>query len=437
MKEKQKSEEYLKFQEDFYFEVFKSERIRVTLIACFAAFAFTLWAIIGVFFSDAFDQKVGIRFPIRYMLIILGLLAAYEIFVIFLLSHCINKRIHLPEPGKFMNAFIEISIPSIFIYFLVQAAGPIVPFHSPLKLLYFLLIVLSVLRLNFFLSFFTGTVAAIEYFTLAVIYLPVGQSLFPELPLFFKSYVPVIFNAIFMLFAGLAGGFVSNELAKRLVASLQLTQERNHIVGMFGQYVSPSVVEKLLAQKTEIPAETRHVCIMFLDIRNFTSFAESRSPEEVINYLNFLFSNLIDIVNKNNGIINKFLGDGFMAVFGAPLSDEGRDVKNAVKASMEIVGALEKLNLNGSIPDTKIGIGLNAGEAMTGNVGSMERKEYTIIGDTVNLASRVEQLTKQYDSILLVTVSVYEQVSGLYPGTKLAPVKVKGRIEDVQVYKLI
>jgi adenylate cyclase len=149
-----------------------------------------------------------------------------------------------------------------------------------------------------------------------------------------------------------------------------------------------------------------------LDIRDFTRFSEERRPEEVIDYLNVLYSRFIEIVGRHNGIINKFLGDGFMAVFGAPVSD-GRDVSNAVHAALEILDCVEEMNRKGEIAPTRIGMGLHAGSAVTGNVGSDERKEYTIIGDTVNLASRIEQLNKEYGSSLLVTDAVYSVMKDL------------------------
>ncbi len=149
--------------------------------------------------------------------------------------------------------------------------------------------------------------------------------------------------------------------------------------------------------------------MMFLDIRNFTKFAESRQPEEVVNYLNTLFDFMIEIINQNNGIINKFLGDGFMAVFGAPVSD-GQDCRNAVNAAMAIIKRLDEEVKAGTIPHTTAGIGIHAGPAVTGNVGSSQRKEYTIIGDVVNMASRIEQLNKQYGSQVLISDEVCKSI---------------------------
>jgi adenylate cyclase len=145
---------------------------------------------------------------------------------------------------------------------------------------------------------------------------------------------------------------------------------------------------------------------------------------------------MIDSVNQHHGIVNKFLGDGFMAVFGAPISD-ARDSRNAVAASLEILQKVEAMSASGEIAPTRIRIGLHAGEAVTGNVGSTARKEYTIIGDVVNLASRLEQLNKQFGSRLLVSETVAEGLDGTVE--KVTPhgaIQVKGREQSVQVYEL-
>ncbi len=174
--------------------------------------------------------------------------------------------------------------------------------------------------------------------------------------------------------------------------------------------------------------------MMFFDICDFTAFSEKRDPEEIVNYLNSVFEFIIEIINKHGGIINKFLGDGFMAVFGAPLSSR-EDAQNAVNASLEILKKLEDLESKKLILSTIIGIGLHAGVAVTGNVGSSLRKEYTIIGDVVNLASRIEQLNKQFNSQILMSSDVYVRLSQKL-GEDLGEVKVKGREEPIKIFKL-
>jgi adenylate cyclase len=183
---------------------------------------------------------------------------------------------------------------------------------------------------------------------------------------------------------------------------------------------------------------------MFLDIRGFSTYADQRPAAEVMDYLNTLFAPMIEAVNRHHGIVNKFLGDGFMAVFGAPLSG-GEDSRNALAAAREILATVERLSAGGSIPPTRVGIGLHAGQVLTGNVGSARRKEYTVIGHVVNVAARVEQCNKQFDSQLLVSEDVYAEACrgpgaaelGCGPGAvDLGPVHVKGPEHPVRLYRL-
>jgi adenylate cyclase len=246
----------------------------------------------------------------------------------------------------------------------------------------------------------------------------------------------LICKSFLFLLSGLLAGFIAGEIRETFSKWIRSMEERNEIIHVFGQHVSPAVVNRLLAQKAGMESEVRFVCLMFLDIRNFTTFSETRTPAEVVNYLNTLFEFMIDDINRHNGIINKFLGDGFMAVFGAPLSD-GQECRNAVAAAIEIIAKVEELSASGRIPPTRIGIGLHAGEAVTGNVGSPQRKEYTIIGDAVNLASRIEQLNKQFNSQLLVSESVWDNLAErTIEAVALDPIQVKGRQAPVQIFKL-
>jgi adenylate cyclase len=431
-----KMKDISQFEEDLYFEILKSEKIRVfILVIGFGILSFILSMFTFVIPElNPLQMLLGGKFPMKAFFIFAVCALTYEIIVFKMVGIAIKKRIRPPEAPRFGNAFVETSLPTIILLLINYAVGPVISFNSPAILIYFIFIILSTLRLKFSLSLFTGLVAGIEYLIIGYIYLPTGYTNLTEK--FLHSLLPIGAKSFLFVVAGVVAGFVANELMKRLTSSMQILSERNKIVGMFGQYVSPAVVEKLLAQKTEFTGEVKYVTIMFLDIRNFTKFCEKKTPEEVVDYLNNLFGHLISIINQNNGIINKFLGDGFMAVFGAPISD-GKDVHNAVKSATEIIKKLEELNKQGIIPSTRIGIGLHSGQAVTGNVGSEERKEYTIIGDTVNLASRVEQLNKEYQSTLLITDSVYGVVKEEYRANELPPVTVKGREEPVRIYRII
>jgi adenylate cyclase len=149
-----------------------------------------------------------------------------------------------------------------------------------------------------------------------------------------------------------------------------------------------------------------------------------------------VFSEAIEAVSRNHGIINQFLGDGFMACFGAPVAGE-RDCANALAAARELVAGIRRLAESGRIPQMSIGIGLHAGEAVSGNIGSSQRKQYSITGNVVILASRIEQLNKEYGSQILVSREVLEAAGErLEDATLLGPVKVKGREQPIELFRL-
>lgn len=420
--------------EELHFEILKSERYRALLLMGVFLLAIVIWAVTPLAASYSARSAVqGVslgRVALTAVLTSIGIIA-YEGLVFFFLSRRLQQRRRMPGLFQYGNTLIEVSAPSAILAFFAQSVDAAIPFNSPALLIYFIFIVLSVLRLSLAVSLFTGAVAGLQYLLLSL-FLVAGEGTTP-LESYLRSPIPMAGRSVMLIVAGAVAGFVALELRRKITSSVHLADERSRVIGMFGQYVTPAVVEKLLAQKHFEP-ETRHVCIMFLDIREFTRYSEERDPEEIIAYLNILFSRFIEIVGRHNGIINKFLGDGFMAVFGAPVSD-GRDVSNAVHAALEILSAVEEMNASGQIAPTKVGMGLHAGSAVTGNVGSEERKEYTIIGDTVNLASRIEQLNKEYGSSLLVTDSVYAAMQGL-EGEVLAPVEVRGRKSAVNLIRL-
>ena len=192
------------------------------------------------------------------------------------------------------------------------------------------------------------------------------------------------------------------------------------MTNLFGQHVSPQVVERLLAIGAAELSEMRRVCVMFVDIRGFTAAARSRTPAEVVARLDAVFEILVDIVDRHNGIVNKFLGDGLLAIFGAPI-DDPLEAANAVAAAREMLSAVDASNAGNAWP-IRLGIGIHIGQAVAGTVGSPRRKEYTVIGDTVNLASRLESLNKEVGSELLVSDAVCEAAGdAIGDGAPLGP----------------
>lgn len=214
-------------------------------------------------------------------------------------------------------------------------------------------------------------------------------------------------------------------------------EDRKRALSLFGQHVSKEVASELLSDSFESESKKLFACIMFLDIRDFTPFAEGKEPNEIIQYQNDVFGFMIDIISKHHGIINQFLGDGFMATFGAPISTDN-DSQNAVNAAVEILDTLKKKCESNEIPKTKIGIGLHSGNIVSGNVGTAERKQYTITGNTVILASRIEQLNKKFGSQLLISEEVFLNINmENLSYESLGVVPVKGREKPIPIVKLI
>ena len=409
-------------------ETLSSEKVRTTILAalfgCLLATYLALMLLFPSLHAPLFHNNPTLP------AVGLGLATAYELLARVVIGRFSKKDREIPFIGRYANALVESSLPTLAILLAARLLDPVTALSSPPMLFYFLFIVLAALRLDFRLSLFTGVVAALEYGALAFVFAP-------RIPLSASAAVPLALTRAFILvLAGSATGFVAERVKRQFAGSFRALQERNRVMAVFGQHVSPAVAESLLTQHRELGGDVRRVTLMFLDIRGFTTYAEKRPPAEVVSYLNTLFGFMIESVNQHHGIVNKFLGDGFMAVFGAPL-DDSSDSQHAVDASLEILSRLDELTAARQIPSTRIGIGLHAGDAVTGTVGSAQRKEYTIIGDVVNCASRIEQLNKDFDSRLLVSQAVWDGLGdAALSARSLGSVRVKGHDEAIQVYQL-
>ncbi len=424
----------LSIQNDFDNIVLKNEIFRAKLILFICLLFFVLIIPAAFLFPNDIEQTFqGKDNLIATCLFTFGGVL-YEIGIWYLLKNVLPKRKKLLKTVIYLNAIEEITIPTIFLLMIMQIADPLYAILSSPEYYYFLFIALCGFRLDFFLSVLIGLLAAIQYFLFAQ-YAIAHTQIIDIHPLLI-SQVTYIDKSAVLFICGVLTGLVTFQLKRQILRSITHLEEKNRIANIFGQHVSPKVVDKLLEQKTELSSETKNVCVMFLDIRNFTTFSENRSPEEVVTFLNTLFDFMIEIINKHNGIINKFLGDGFMAIFGAPFSD-GEDVNNAMNASKEIIQTLDEKISKNELPQTRIGIGLHSGKAVTGNIGSLLRKEYTVIGDVVNLASRIESLNKQFHSQLLISESVFEGLKEKKYIEFLGPAQVKGHEKPIPLYRVI
>lgn len=415
-------------------EMMLSERFRLRLFGSITAFLFFWLAIVIMAFYDDLTltfQSVG---PLVFSMFALLFITFRQFNIARLLNNRIKEGRPISLKLQTINTIVEVSIPSVIIIGAAIFVNSIEMLSTPVAFIYLIIISLSILSLNPKLSLIAGLVAAVEYLIIAVVLL----NIFPPLQhvTVLNSYFAYLGKFLMIGLGGVIAAFISYQLRKRIVHSHQISDERNKIKNLFGQQISQEIVQELLVQKSEIESKRLFVCVMFLDIRGYTNFAEDLEPEDIIKYQNDVFGFMIEKISSNNGIINQFLGDGYMATFGAPIP-KGNVSKNAVKAAREIITELEKQNIAGKIPETKIGIGLHAGYVVAGNVGTDIRKQYSISGNTVILSSRVEQLTKKYEVPLLITRDVFEGIDEMRNDfDSLGEVYVKGRAEPIEIFKI-
>jgi adenylate cyclase len=220
----------------------------------------------------------------------------------------------------------------------------------------------------------------------------------------------------------------------------RLEEEKAIIKELFKQYVSPEVADEILSRGEELNlrGEKRVVTVFFVDIRGFTTLSEKYPPRELINQFNEFAREMVDILFRHRGTLLKYLGDGLMAAFGAPL-EEQNDAMRAVMAALEMQKRMELVNRSWEEqgkPPFRIGIGMNTGEALVGTVGCLERCEYTVIGDVCNTASRLEGLTKEYGCSFIISEATYACVRDHCSAQCLGTVAIRGKEEPVTIYKV-
>jgi adenylate cyclase len=218
--------------------------------------------------------------------------------------------------------------------------------------------------------------------------------------------------------------------------------EKRYLKRAFQHYVPPAVVEDLVADsaKLRLGGEKRELTVLFSDIRGFTALSETMPPEDLVKLLNGYFTRMTERVFAHQGSLDKYIGDAIMAVFGAPLPAE-QHARLACRAALDMVAELELMKAEwraAGVPPLDIGVGINTGPMIVGNMGSASRFNYTVLGDAVNLASRIESLNKTYGTNILLSEHTYERVKDEFPNAReIDEVRVRGRSQPVRLYELI
>ena len=363
----------------------------------------------------------------------------YAVYTPFLLAelwvlHLVTRRMALhgdiPTLRRYMSALVETSLPTFVLYLHMNWMGPAEALGFVAPLAYFVFIILSTLRLDFWISAFTGFVAAAELLAMAMWYHPLTFAGEPTPEFGFQ-----LIRCAMFLIGGILAGSVGVQLRHQFEASIAAATARDRVTNLFGQHVSPEVVERLMVEGAATASEIRRVAVMFVDFRSFTAAARLRPPQEVVERLDGAFAVLVEILDRHGGIVNKFLGDGFLALFGAPF-EVPEAAQHAVAAAREMLVAMERINEATTWP-LRIGIGIHYGEVVAGNIGSPRRKEYTVIGDTVNFAARLETLNKQFKSHLLISAAVRDSLGDAGgDAVSLGEVDIRGYDRPMTVWQL-
>jgi len=216
-------------------------------------------------------------------------------------------------------------------------------------------------------------------------------------------------------------------------------EEREKMKDALGKFVNPEIAERVLRGEIALGGERKQCAIFFSDLRNFTAMSEKMQPEEVVEYLNQYFTAMVNCVNVTKGIVDKFIGDAIMAHWGAIVS-HGNDTENAVNAGLMMRMALVEFNkwaVEKNRPKAFFGCGINSGPVLAGQIGSEDRLDYTVIGDAVNLASRIESLNKPFGTDVLISTDSYELVKDIFNVAQMPAIKVKGKSEPQLIYAVL
>ncbi len=249
---------------------------------------------------------------------------------------------------------------------------------------------------------------------------------------YFNLYLDAFYPLLVLLFAGTA--------SESILHQEQESQSR-FIQGAFSSYLSADLLKKLIREpeRLVLGGEKKELTIFFSDIRSFTSISEKMDPQKLIQYLNRYFTPMSNIVMQNQGMIDKYIGDALMAFFNAPV-DVQEHAAAACRSSLQMMDELKELNkvfLEEGLAQIEIGIGLNTAEVVVGNMGSDKRFNYTVIGDGVNLASRVEGLNKNYGTNIIITEFTQAIIKDEFLTRPIEKVRVKGKEEEVLLYELL
>ncbi|MCB9778634.1 MAG: adenylate/guanylate cyclase domain-containing protein [Alphaproteobacteria bacterium] len=323
----------------------------------------------------------------------------------------------------------EALVPTVFVLIQGRQDATVALQNAPV-ILWVIPMFISVLRLQPRLSLVAGGLAAGGWLACWAL---LGSEISRTLP--GLGGAGAVERSVLLLICGVLAWRIGASMTSLVARVGEVAAERERVRHAFGAYVAEPVVERVLSGDLSLSTERRVISVLFVDIRGFTAYSADRTPTEVLDRLNTALEAFSVEVRRRDGIVNKFLGDGLMAIFGAPL-DEPDHARNAAQAAVAIARVAQELDRSGAYPGLRIGVGLHCGEVVVGDIGGRGHREYTAIGDVVNTASRVEGVTKDLDETVLVTRAVVEALGEGFTLGPGRPVSLRGKTEPVELFAL-
>ncbi len=426
------------FTKQFELESLQSEKLRAAILASYALLMGLY--IVGISYlikSDTGGSAIQFKLPHTLLYLLAGLFI-YEVTANRILNYRARKFGKSIHPNfKYANAFIELAIITAMLYvYTIYFRNNSLLSDVITVSLYYLIVFLSAFYLDRYISIVTGTISACGYTLLHIINQKAASpSVVMEEVLYNKYFIYA--TGILLFLCGIAAAFMANQLQKGILRTVELVEDENKLFNLFSRQISKEVAQELLDKDGKVPSELKFVSVMFIDIRNFTAYAETQQPEAVVKFQNIFFEIITVIVHKYEGIVNQFLGDGCMITFGAPVKVDNPSA-NAVNAALEINMIIDEKIEKKEIHPFVIGMGIHCGQAVTGNIGTLLKSEYSITGGVVILAARIESENKTYGSKILISKEAWEAASieGINANS-IGASHLKGWSHPVELYKLV
>lgn len=323
-----------------------------------------------------------------------------------------------------VRSFGEVSAPAVGMLINLQTVDEVFALTSGTGYLFIFAVATSSLRLDPNLPLFVAVVGFVEQ-------LAIYLWLRPEVDHLLTLSLPIFSFRLVLL---LITGFLGSVLARTLRAETERASAEERVRAAFGSYVDRRVVDRVLRGDLQLAPERRIATVMFVDIRDFTRFAERRDPGELFRMLDGALDTFAMHVQREGGIVNKFLGDGLMALFGVP-EEQPDHPRRAVRAALRIEESARLMAHDGRFPELRVGIGIHTGEVVAGDIGRT-RREYTAIGDVVNVASRIEAANKELGTTILITGEVRDCLGSGATLVPKQPLVVRGRTRSIEVYEV-